>query len=481
MLFNSFEFIFLFLPIVFSIYFLLNKINLNLYARIWLVFSSLFYYSYWKFDYLALILISIIVNFILGNIISNLKSNKKFFLISGILFNILLLGYYKYYDFFIENINYLFSTSFPLLKKELPLGISFFTFQQIAYLVDSYKQETREYNFFSYSLFVSFFPQLIAGPIVHHKEMMPQFDSKENQKLNYQNISSGIFIFSLGLFKKVILADNISLIADTGYNHSQGIHLIDAWLSLLAFLLQIYFDFSGYSDMAVGLGRIFNIHIVWNFNSPFKSPDIQEFWRRWHMSLSRFLRDYIYIPLGGSKVSEFRNYFNIFITFVIGGIWHGAGWTFLIWGTLTGIGIVIHKIWKEKLKMSMTDSMGIICTFLFTLITSVFFRANSVKDALEILKGASGINGIILPEFLKNIAPDHFTYLELGSQIFQSVHKDSLSYLILGLILVFFTKNSIELSRDFKPTLKFLVFSVFLFVISILNLSKIEKFIYFNF
>lgn len=482
MLFNSFEFIFIFLPIVFFVYYLLTYNNLIRLSRVWLVLSSLFFYSYWKLEYLPLILISIIINFFLGYLISYRVEYKRFFLILGIIFNLTLLGYYKYYDFLIENLNFFLDKKLPLLRLVLPLGISFFTFQQIAYLVDSYKQETKEYNFFDYVLFVSFFPQLIAGPIVHHKEMMPQFESKNNLKINYKNISLGLFLFSMGLYKKVIIADNLGVIADVGFSKPQNIALLDAWLASLSFTLQIYFDFSGYSDMAVGLGKLFNINIVWNFDSPLKTDNIQELWRKWHITLSRFLRDYIYIPLGGSKVSELRNNFNLFITFLIGGFWHGAGWTFIIWGALTGIGIIFYRYWKKAGFNISNKSIAIVINFLYFHIGSIFFRSDSLNTAIEFLKGIFGLNQIILPESFKLFFPtSSMKFLNLGSNILNTIHADYGLYFLFAIIIAFFGKNSREFTENFKPTWFYLIFTVFLFVFSVVNLLKISKFLYFNF
>lgn len=480
MLFNSYEFIFLFVPITFFIYFLLIRFNFKKYSRIWLVIASLFFYGYWEVKYLYLIIFSIVINYFLGIQIARIssKQTKFFFLIFGIVFNLSFLGYYKYYDFFIENINHIFQLNLPLLKLVLPLGISFFTFQQIAYLVDSYKGETSEYNFFDYSLFVSFFPQLIAGPIVHHKEIMPQFDSEENLKINYKNIAIGLFIFSVGLFKKVIIADTIGQLAEAGYSNPKNLKFIDAWLASLAFTFQIYYDFSGYSEMAVGLGKLFNIDIIWNFDSPFKTNNIQDLWRKWHISLSRFLKDYVYIPLGGSKVSEFRNYFNLIITFTIGGIWHGAGWTFFIWGFLTGIGIVFHKLWRKKFELN--NFLAYPINFLYFHLGSVFFRANSLSDAIEILKGMFGLNGFLLPESLKFLNTN-LPYQKFGSELLNNLHYDILSYLILGMFIAFFGKNTRELSEQFKPNFLYGFLTFLLFTISVMNLLNISKFLYFNF
>ena len=284
-------------------------------------------------------------NFIIGRKLSSNPS--KPLLIFGIIANVALLGYFKYADFFIENVNSLFGTNIDLLNLALPLAISFFTFQQIAYLVDSYRKETKEYSFLNYALFVTFFPQLIAGPIVHHKEMMPQFENKWNLVKKYKNIALGLFIFSIGLFKKVVIADTFAIWATNGFDNATTLNLFEAWATSLSYTFQLYFDFSGYTDMAIGIALLFNIKLPINFNSPYKALNIQDFWRRWHITLGRFLRDYIYIPLGGNRTGKFRNYLNLLITFLIAGIWHGASWMFVFWGFLHGVAMVVHRAWKE--------------------------------------------------------------------------------------------------------------------------------------
>lgn len=333
MLFNSHVFIFGFLPIVFIVYFIFRKIDLVAGAKIWLVFSSLFFYSWWNPVYLPILLGSIITNFLFGKTIEKV-SYKKIILTIGIIFNVALLGYFKYVDFFIANVNMIFETNFSLLHVALPLAISFFTFQQIAYLVDTYKGEAKKYSFLNYALFVTFFPQLIAGPIVHHKEMMPQFETLSARFVRAKNVVLGSFIFFIGLFKKTVIADTFAIYASDGFGRPETLTLIEGWIVSLSYSFQIYFDFSAYSDMAIGLALLFNIKLPINFNSPYKALNIQDFWRRWHMTLGRFLTKYIYIPLGGNRISESRTLFNIMIVFGISGFWHGAGWTFVVWGLL---------------------------------------------------------------------------------------------------------------------------------------------------
>ena len=326
MLFNSYEFIFIFLPITFFVYFYLNKKRLGDVAKGFLVCSNLFFYAWWNIYYLPILIISVIFNYFIGRLLlnENLKICKKQVLIIGIVCNVAFLAYFKYSDFLIQNFNAISGSKINLLHISLPLALSFVTFQQIAYLVDSYHMNTKENSFLNYSLFITFFPQLIAGPIVHHKEMMPQFANKFNLIKNYKNIATGLFIFSIGLFKKVVIADTFSLWATDGFDIAKTLNFFEAWATSLSYTFQLYFDFSGYCDMAIGLALMFNIKLPINFNSPYKALDIQDFWHRWHITLSRFLRDYIYIPLGGNREGRCRTYINLMIVFLIGGLWHGA-------------------------------------------------------------------------------------------------------------------------------------------------------------
>jgi len=483
LLFNSYGFIFLFLPISFFIYFYLNYKRLTVASKGFLIFSSLFFYSWWNISYLPLILISMLFNFVIGNSLNkNTKVNKKLLLTIGIGFNLLFLGYFKYSDFFIENINLIFNSDIKLLYLVLPLAISFFTFQQIAYLVDSYKGETKEYDFLNYALFVTFFPQLIAGPIVHHKEMMPQFSKNRNKVINYRNIAMGLFIFSIGLFKKVIIADIFSRWATVGFDTATTLNLIEAWVTSLSYTFQLYFDFSGYTDMAIGIALLFNIKLPINFNSPYKATDIQDFWRRWHITLTRFLRDYIYIPLGGNREGSFRTYTNLFIVFLIGGLWHGAGWTFIFWGFLHGMASVIHKVWKS-LGFRLYSWIAWFITFNFVNIAWIFFRAKEWGDAIKVLTSMFNIDNIVLPTYLSN----HLAFLSsygitFGSYLehINGVNK-TIPMLFIILLITLLSKNSIQKLEDFRFNYRTLLFTVITFVISITAINKVSEFLYFNF
>lgn len=485
MLFNSFEFIFVFLPLVFIVYFYLNKKRLVTVSKFWLVCSSLFFYSWWNVNYLPLILVSLFFNYALGWKLNMKQSliNRKTILIVGIIFNVGLLGYFKYSDFFITNINVLLISNMPLLKLALPLAISFFTFQQIAFLVDTYRKETKEYDFLNYALFVTFFPQLIAGPIVQHQEMMPQFKKMRNKIINYKNVSLGIFIFSIGLFKKVAIADSFAIWATKGFDQTEILTFFEGWITSLSYTFQLYFDFSGYTDMAIGAALLFNIVLPFNFNSPYKALDIQDFWRRWHITLSRFLTKYIYIPLGGNRVGRSRTYINILIVFLVSGLWHGAGWTFIFWGLLHGLAFVVNRYWKLY-NFKLNKILAWFVTFNFINVTWVFFRATTWGDAIKVLKGMSGLQGIALP----NAFGEKLAMLENFGFTFNSFMIESNRELLFAFVLlitvffiVSFGKNSIENMKIFKPNTSNLVLALVLMVFSLLNFLKISEFIYFNF
>jgi len=408
MLFNSYEFIFLFLPISIIIFFLLGGRGHHKIAMSWLVAASLFFYGWWNPAYLGLIILSLLFNYAMGVALSgkvNFHSNKLV-LFLGIFVNLALIAYFKYANFFIDNVNSLSGSSFHLEVIILPLAISFFTFQQIAYLVDAYRGEAKEYDFLQYCLFVTFFPQLIAGPIVHHKEMMPQFAKDIIYKVRYKNLAIGFSIFCIGLFKKVVLADTAALYVAPVFELAElsgDISLYMAWSGAIAYTFQLYFDFSGYSDMAIGIAMMFGIKLPFNFNSPYKSFNIIEFWRRWHMTLSRFLRDYLYISLGGNRKGKSRRHINLMVTMILGGLWHGAAWTFVAWGTLHGLYLVINHVWhaiRKRLGHDLSKHsflglfFGTMLTFIAVVISWVFFRAESFTGAINILSAMADFSQI---------------------------------------------------------------------------------------
>jgi alginate O-acetyltransferase complex protein AlgI len=457
-----------------------------------LVVSSLFFYSCWNIIYLPLILASMTFNYVIGTSLTKegepARISKKQLLITGIIGNLGLLGYFKYTDFFIANMNYILDSDSSLLNLALPLAISFFTFQQIAYLVDSYRCETKEYDFLNYAVFVTFFPQLIAGPIVHHKEMMPQFANSKHKVINYKNIALGLFIFSIGLFKKVVIADTFAVWATNGFDKAEILTFFDAWATSLSYTFQLYFDFSGYTDMAIGAALLFNIKLPINFNSPYKATNIQDFWRRWHITLSTFLKDYIYIPLGGNRQGNYKTYNNLFATFFIGGLWHGAGWTFVFWGALHGVAIVFNRIWNQ-LGFRLNYVVGWFITFNFVNIAWVFFRAKEWEDAINVLKGMLGVNGIevstSLVQFYNytfkkiSVLMPHLYGVQNKNLIFQF---NTYFYISIGFILVLFFKNTNK-SKEALHSNFIYIKIILLFVLSLVNIHYMnsDTFIYFNF
>ncbi|WP_410514753.1 MBOAT family O-acyltransferase [Paenibacillus sp. BR2-3] len=458
MLFNSYTFIFQFLPIVLLVYFVFIKFRYFYMAKLWLALASLFFYGWWNLKYIPLILMSILFNYLVGKKLTTAASRKSALLFFGISANVLLLGYYKYTDFFIQNWNEATSGNLPLLHLLLPLGISFFTFTQIAYLVDAYRGRVQEYSMINYILFVTFFPHLIAGPILHHKDMMPQFESVRNKLWNWSNVWSGLLIFCIGLGKKMLIADNLAVYANQGF--SSASQFVDSWVTSLSYTFQIYYDFSGYTDMAIGIALLFNINLPQNFNSPYRATGIQDFWRRWHITLSQFLRDYIYIPLGGSRSGYWIAIRNVLITFLIGGIWHGASWMFILWGLLHGSGQAVERIWK-RWGVPLPTWLSWVITFIFLNVTWVFFRAENMKQAERLLKGMFGINGTGL------------------SQV--SEFKLMLPALAALTLIMLISPNLSESFSKLRPTWKTSLVMAVVFMISLLFFNRITEFLYFNF
>jgi len=460
MLFSSPEFIFVFLPVTLVVYFLLSSSRKVEASRLWLLIASLFFYGWWNATNLILIGASMIFNFTFGNLI--IRNRQKWLLTLGVSVNLAVLFYYKYANFFLTNFNSVFHGDYALLNVVLPLGVSFFTFTQIAYLVDAYQGKVGDYKFAHYCLFVTFFPHLIAGPIVHHSQLMPQFEDRKNLFLNFPNLARGFFIFNLGLAKKIILADSLATIVSKGYADTAALSTMQAWITSLAYSMQLYYDFSGYSDMAIGLGLLFNIDFPLNFNSPYRSKNIQEFWRRWHITLSQFLRDYIYIPLGGNRRGEWGTAANLMITFILGGIWHGAGWTFIFWGFLHGAALVIHRQFN-RLNLHMANWLGVVLTFLYVNITWVFFRAPSWDSAIALLKAMVG-RGVAASEV--SLVTDYYA-----------------APIWIAAAILLFTKNTNELGAEFRPDYRRLTTIVLVVMLNLLFLNSAvnQEFLYFDF
>ena len=485
MLFNSYIFVLFFLPVTLIGYFGLNKLKLYDISKVFLTLMSLYFYAYFNLNYLLIILSSIIINFVLSKFFrTENKKIKILCLIIGVSFNIGILFYFKYFDFFIININYIFAADFSLKHLLLPLGISFFTFQQLSYVIDCYKDNVEDYKFIDYALFVTYFPQLIAGPIVLHSEIIPQFNDENKKRFSYENMNVGIYAFSIGLAKKVLIADTLGNVVNVGFSSIEGLGTIMAVIVILCYTFQIYFDFSGYCDMALGLGKMFNIDIPINFNSPYKALDIQDFWRRWHMTLSRFLTNYLYIPLGGNRKGNLRTYINTFIVFLVSGIWHGANYTFIIWGIFHGVAMCINKFIKQK-KIHIPSPISWVITFGFINFTWIFFRANSISDAIIFIKEIFSFNFRIDVNILGNLIRNEFTYplqiygIPTGNAYFMLILTVVILLSLLSICL--FTKNTFEKSKTFTPNIFNLIVVVILLVWSITSFAGVSTFLYFNF
>jgi D-alanyl-lipoteichoic acid acyltransferase DltB (MBOAT superfamily) len=446
MLFNSYQFIFIFLPVVLLAYYLLNHLEQARLSRAWLVLTSLFFYAFWNPAYLPLLLLSLFVNYALSYAlkVSVVSAVKRAWLVLGLGFNLGLLAYFKYANFFVNTVNQLFQTELVLTTILLPLAISFFTFQQIAYLVEWFRGTSTWYSFLDYSLFVVFFPQLIAGPIVHAHEILPQF-ARGPQRLRPDDIAIGLTIFLLGLFKKILIADSVAQYATPVFGAAATgapLTLLEAWGGVLAYTFQLYFDFSGYSDMAIGLGRMFGITIPKNFDAPYKALNITEFWRKWHITLSRWLRDYLYIPLGGSRKGEPRRYFNLMLTMLLGGLWHGAGWTFVVWGGLHGLYLVVHQVWSKvgvaaKFNNAWGRGLSRLLTFTAVVVGWVFFRAESWEAANLHLRAMFGLGGVTLPAAFGFSSE---TLTALGVQVGSLGSFDARGFVWIAVLLVWVWK-----------------------------------------
>lgn len=486
MLFNSYLFILFFLPLSLILYYRLNHFQWYTAAKIVLIMMSLWFYAYFHVSYLIIILLSVLVNYGISRIISGKTNNtvRKTVLLVGIIGNITLIFYYKYFNFVMENINYFLQTPFHVNDILMPLGISFFTFQQISYLVDSYRMETKEYSFVDYTLFVTFFPQLVAGPIVLHEETIPQFLDPKRKKFSHEKMAKGLFCFSVGLSKKVLLADTMGQAVDWGFSNSGILSAAGTFILSIFYVFQLYFDFSGYCDMAYGIASMFHIDLPINFNSPYKACSIRDFWRRWHMSLTRFLRKYVYFPLGGNRKGKIRTWVNILAVYLVSGIWHGANWTFILWGCVHGIAQVLDriagKVWNRLPRLF--QWMG---TFLFVDFAFMLFRADSLRDfgilSANIFTGkAGGISKEMLSAFDViefTYLEDHIAPLKAVAEGIPSIHM----WIFLGIAftIILLGRNCYE--REFRPTIKNALGCIVLLIWSVMSLSGLSSFLYFNF
>lgn len=491
MLFNSYIFVLLFLPCALGSYYLLNHFHRYTSAKAILVLMSLWFYAYFNVSYLKIILLSVVLNFALSKLILHFRQKRrpacsKGTLAVGILANLALIFHYKYFNFFMENLSAFLHIDFSFRNILMPLGISFFTFQQISYLVDSYREETREYRFIDYCLFVTFFPQLIAGPIVMHDEMIPQFQDQKRKSFDQESFAVGLYCFAVGMAKKVLLADVLGGAVDWGFSNVSVLTAADTAIVALLYTFQLYFDFSGYCDMAYGIAKMFRIDLPFNFDSPYKSLSISDFWNRWHMTLGRFLRKYVYFPMGGSRKGEIRTWLNLFVVFLVSGIWHGADWTYILWGAAHGVARVLHRIFKKPWEC-LPKGIRWLVNFAFISFAWMLFRAESITDfgimAGRLVKGSwNSIN----PEILNKFDILEFTYVEEHAAVLGRL-AESVPWLHLGIMLALagglalIPKNCCRKSETLALTPVNAVCCTVLLVWSVISFAGVSTFLYFNF
>jgi alginate O-acetyltransferase complex protein AlgI len=520
MLFNSYNFILVFLPIALIGFWLLSSFHKSFLVTGWLIFISLAFYFIWSPKILLILLASVSVNWLVGRELAKQRQESspdevititiKLLLILGIGLNLVFLGYFKYSNFLIDNINSLGFSLDRIHNLVLPLGISFYTFEQISYLVSIANGRGKHYGLSHFLLFVSFFPHLIAGPILNADELITQF-RRINYRLDWRNLAIGFTVLAIGLFKKAVIADSVAIYATPIFNAAdQGasISFLLAWQAAIAYALQLYFDFSGYSDMAIGLSKMFNIKLPMNFFSPYQAINISDFWQRWHISLGRFLRDYLYIPLGGNRQGQIRLYANLLITMLLAGLWHGANWTFVVWGGLHGVYLCVDQAWQQYLQQSKLRFeaeyqrwLARLLTFLLVVVSWVVFRSKTLTGAGRIWSGMFGGNGLVLPEKFA----DKFSFLDRFGVHFGIINNygdlSGCLTLLLVLSLALFSPNLYQfMIREpvaldiyshltnhepawyaWRPTLGYAVLTMLIFIVALSFCSQASEFLYFQF
>jgi len=464
MIFASFEFLLVFLPTVLAAYYLCNR-YFGLYWAKWVLIAASFFFYWYGTGWFALVFIgSVVVNYLIGTFLGRIVSTwslagRRWMLLVGIAFNVGLLGYYKYTDFVLNNINVLAGLDIALQHIVLPIGISFWTFQMIAYVVDAYRGQTQHYTFQNYLNFIAFFPHLLVGPIVHHKELTSQFDDANITRIQFPNFSLGLFLLALGAAKKLLLADPLTTPSQAGFDDVASMGMVDAWLHSISYTISYYFDLSGYADMAIGLALMFNIHLPANFDSPYKANNFADYWRRWHMTLSRFLGDYVFRSIYKKGKGAFNFYFATFITFLVSGFWHGAGWNFVLWGVFNGI-FVMMAHYFHRAKISFPGWLAWTVTFFGVVMLRILF-VTDLGDALTVYQRLFDVSTLDLA-----ILGDHWFQLVM---------------LVVASVLVFAAPNSLWWREKFKPDWKFGVATVVLLVASVLSMSNVAEFLYFQF
>lgn len=488
MLFNSYIFIFLFLPLALLLWHGANHFGKYKLAQVFLIGMSLWFYGYFHPAYLLIILASVFGNYLLSALMERFQMHKILG-VCGIIFNLGLLFYFKYYDFFVENVNQAFHLNWAVKNIALPLGISFFTFQQLAFLADRMQGKAEHYELADYMLFVTYFPQLVAGPIVSHRDLIPQFHEKQRRHFDYGNTLTGIRLFVMGLAKKLLVADELGKVADLGFGAIDSLDSISALLTMLAYTFQIFFDFSGYSDMALGLGYLMNLELPRNFRSPYKSHSVKEFWRRWHMTLNAFLTQYVYIPLGGGRAGKAKKIRNTMITFLLSGIWHGANWTFVLWGVVHGIAVSVENLMVyEKIHVGIGKKLDWLFTFLFLNLAWVLFRSDSIAEAGQFYQRLFSFTNTghiwMLPysmDSFKNyplyLVADHFGGYEAARILY-------LVWMLVTFALAVFLcmgKSSYDRVKEKKATALEMWGLALVFSLCVISFSGMSTFLYFNF
>lgn len=464
MIFASFEFLLVFLPTVLAAYYLCNR-YLGLYWAKWVLIAASFFFYWYGTGWFSLVFIgSVVVNYLMGTFLGRIVTTwslagRRWMLLVGVGFNVGLLGYYKYTDFLLNNINVLAGLDIALQHIVLPIGISFWTFQMIAYVVDAYRGQTQHYTFQNYLNFIAFFPHLLVGPIVHHKELTSQFDDPNITRIQFPNFSLGLFLLALGAAKKLLLADPLTTPSQAGFDDVAAMGMLDAWLHSISYTISYYFDLSGYADMAIGLALMFNIHLPANFDSPYKANNFADYWRRWHMTLSRFLGDYVFRSIYKKGKGAFNFYFATFITFLVSGFWHGAGWNFVLWGVFNGIFVMLSHYF-HRAKITFPGWLAWSVTFFGVVMLRILFVVD-LDDALVVYRTLFDVSTLDL-----SALSDY--WIQIGM-------------LAIASVLVFAAPNSLWWRERFKPDWKFGVATVVLLVASVLSMSNVAEFLYFQF
>ncbi|HIV62594.1 MAG TPA: MBOAT family protein [Candidatus Butyricicoccus avistercoris] len=452
-------------------------------AKYFLFLISLWFYAANDIRSLPVLILSILVNFYLGKQILKTETHKKLLCVIGILLNLAVLGVFKYLNFFMENISFVFGQSYTPISLILPLGISFFTFQQISYLIDCKNNNADDYSISEYALFASFFPYVTSGPIAFHSEIIPQLRKEKNFKPSAYNIARGLTAFAFGLFKKVVVADTLGAAVNAGWSNISSLNASSALVVILSYTLQLYFDFAGYSDMASGIAFCFNINLPINFDSPYKARNISDFWKRWHMTMTRFFTRYLYIPLGGSRHGLKRTCLNTLIIFLVSGLWHGAAWTFIFWGFLHGIAMVISRLISAKTDRHLPYPLAWLLTFIYVNICWVFFRAPNIKSAFSLFSRLTSGFGFIVSEISQSFLTTEVKIFRLFIPIDDSLFATlaCVVFLVLACLGAIFPQNMQRKIQNFKPTTKLCYLTIFVLFWSIISLSGISTFLYFNF